>query len=109
MYLVLFDIDGTLLSAAGSGKRAIYRALRESFGSTGPDDYWFDGKTDRQIVRELMRSDGHDDAVIDARMEAVITRYLECLRDELEGGARRPQLHPGVPELLDTLEPRPDV
>src|SRR5579871_1176319 len=109
MHLVLFDIDGTLLTAAGSGRRAIHRALREVFGSVGPDDYWFDGKTDRQIVRDLMRSDGHADDAIDAKMDAVLTRYLECLHDELRDPTRPPRVHAGVPELLDRLDERDDV
>jgi phosphoglycolate phosphatase len=109
MHLVLFDIDGTLLTAGGSGRRAIHRALREAFGSTGPDDYWFDGKTDRQIVRDLMRSDGHDDAVIDASMDVVLSRYLECLHEELRDPERPPRLCAGVSDLLDSLEARSDV
>jgi phosphoglycolate phosphatase len=107
--LVLFDIDGTLLSAAGSGRRAIHAALRETFGSIGPADYWFDGKTDRQIVRDLMRADGHGDEMIDGRMDEVLTRYVERLRHELRDPVRRPHLYPGVPELLNALGARPDV
>jgi phosphoglycolate phosphatase len=109
MHLVLFDIDGTLLSAGGAGRRAVHIALREVFGSTGPDDYWFDGKTDRQIVRDLMRADGHGDALIDERMEAVLVRYLECLRDEVRDRDHPIRVHPGVRELLDALEARDDV
>jgi phosphoglycolate phosphatase len=63
MKLVLFDIDGTILLTDGAGKRAIHRALREVFGSTGPDDHHFGGKTDPQIVRELMRIEGHEDLI----------------------------------------------
>lgn len=107
--LVLFDIDGTLLSAAGAGRRAIHAALREVFGSTGPDNYWFDGKTDRQIVRDLMRSDGHSDDAIDDRMNAVMDRYLQCLDRELEDPAHPSRLYPGVGELLDALEAREDI
>ena len=74
MKLVLFDIDGTLLWTDGAGRRAIQTALTEIFGGTGPASYWFDGKTDRQIVRDLMRLEGHADAHIDARMEALLDR-----------------------------------
>jgi phosphoglycolate phosphatase len=109
MHLVLFDIDGTLLSAGGAGRRAIHTALREVFGSTGPGDYWFDGKTDRQIVRDLMRADGHTDPVIDARMDAVLLRYLECLRAEVRDPDHPMQVHAGVRELLDALEARDDI
>lgn len=109
MKLVLFDIDGTLLLSDGAGRRAIHRALREVFGATGPTDYFFDGKTDPQIVRELMRLAGHGDAHIDAQMETLLARYLECLHEELRAPGRRPYTLPGVPQLLDALENQPDV
>jgi phosphoglycolate phosphatase-like HAD superfamily hydrolase len=109
MRLVLFDIDGTLLLSDGAGRRAIQRALREVFGSTGPADYHFDGKTDPQIVRELMRLDGHADERIDADMQRLFNRYVQCLGEELDNPAFRPYTLPGVPELLDALERRADV
>ena len=49
--VVLFDIDGTLLASGGVGRRAMEGALHLHFGTIGPDDYRYDGKTDRQIVR----------------------------------------------------------
>jgi phosphoglycolate phosphatase-like HAD superfamily hydrolase len=104
MKLVLFDIDGTLLLSDGAGRRAIYRALREVYGATGPADYYFDGKTDPQIVRELMRLAGHGDEHIDARMELLLTRYVEYLNEELSAPGHKPYTLPGVPELLDELE-----
>lgn len=109
MRLVLFDIDGTLLLSDGAGRRAIQRALREVFGSTGPADYFFDGKTDPQIVRELMQLAGHGDDRIDADMQRLLDRYVECLHEELGDPRYRPYTLPGVPELLDALEARSDV
>jgi phosphoglycolate phosphatase len=107
--LVLFDIDGTILLTDGAGKRAIHRALVEVYGSSGPSDHRFDGKTDPQIVRELMRIDGHADAHIDARMERVFDRYVEYLNEELRAGAADVRVMPGVPELLDALDARGDA
>jgi phosphoglycolate phosphatase len=107
--LVLFDIDGTLVWTDGAGRRAIHRALTEVFGSIGPADYRFDGKTDPQIVRDLMRSVGHHDDHIDARMQAVFDRYVEQLRVELTAPGYRPRVMPGVFALLDALESRTDV
>jgi phosphoglycolate phosphatase len=109
MRLVLFDVDGTLLWTDGAGRRAIHHALVEVFGSTGPPDYRFDGKTDPEIVRDLMRLVGHDDRQIDARMNAVFDRYVERLRLELRAPGYRPRVMPGVFELLDALEARRGV
>lgn len=109
MKLVLFDIDGTLLLSDGAGRRAIHRALREVFGTTGPADYFFDGKTDPQIVRELMRMAGHGDERIDADMQRLLALYLECLHEELGDPQHRPYMLPGVPELLNALEARSEV
>lgn len=109
MKLVLFDIDGTLLLSDGAGRRAIHRALIEVFGTTGPTDYFFDGKTDPQIVRELMRLAGHGDERIDACMRQLLDRYVECLREELADTQHRPYTLPGVPALLDALETRANV
>ena len=107
--LVLFDIDGTLLWSDGAGRRAMQGALTDVFGSAGSPEYRYDGKTDRQIVRELMRAEGHEDAHIDGGMERLVALYLEGLRGELADGTREVRVLPGVPELLDALERRDDV
>lgn len=111
MKLVLFDIDGTIMLSAGAGGRAVRRALTEVFGGSGPEQHRFDGKTDPQIVRELMSIAGHEDAHIEAHMPALFERYLIYLREELEvsaatGGIR---IMPGVFDLLDALDARSDV
>ena len=55
--LVLFDIDGTLLSAGGVSARTFGAAFLEVFGTVGDADrYDYSGKTDPQIVRELMKT-----------------------------------------------------
>ena len=53
--LVLFDIDGTILWSDGAGRRAMQSALTRVFGTAGDPGYRYDGNTDRQIVRDLMR------------------------------------------------------
>lgn len=82
-------------------------ALREVFGSVGPAGYAYDGKTDRQIVRELMRAEGRPDAEIEAGMPRVFARYLAEL--EVEKSAQAIRALPGVEAVLDALEPRDDV
>lgn len=108
MKLVLFDIDGTILWTAGAGRRAMEAALRDSFGTTGPSSYRYDGKTDRQIVRESMREAGFLDADIDARLPAVLDAYLTGLERELSGPEGAVHRYEGVLELLAALEDRRD-
>jgi phosphoglycolate phosphatase-like HAD superfamily hydrolase len=109
MKLVLFDIDGTLLSSEGMGRASMQRALDEVFGSPGNPAYRYDGKTDRQIVREVMRMEGHSDEHIDSRMEKLMDLYLEGLRAGAKSGKFNVQPLAGVPEILDALEARDDV
>jgi phosphoglycolate phosphatase-like HAD superfamily hydrolase len=109
MKLVLFDIDGTILLTSGAGKRAVHRALAEVFGAPGRTEHRFDGKTDPQIVRELMRMEGHADDHIDSRMSRMLDRYVDYLHEELDHPSTAVRLMPGVGELLDALEARPDV
>ena len=106
MKLVLFDIDGTILWSDGAGRRAMTSALTEVFGTAGPTDYRYDGKTDPQIVRDLMRFAGHCDEDIDTRMPRLLASYLAGLSPELANGQCQPRLLPGVPELLDAIESR---
>jgi phosphoglycolate phosphatase-like HAD superfamily hydrolase len=101
--LVLFDIDGTLLSAGGSGKRAFRDALEEVYGTTGPiDEYSFAGRTDPQIARELLAADGLDPTRIEARMDALWEVYLRHFAREV--AAAEVRVLPGVPALVDRVE-----
>jgi phosphoglycolate phosphatase len=101
--LVLFDIDGTLLSSHGAGRRAMETALIESFGSRGSPEYRYDGKTDRQIVRDLMRGAGFPDAIINERMPQVLDAYVAGLQREIAAAHTRVEAFAGVIELLDAL------
>lgn len=101
--LILFDIDGTLLHSHGAGRRAMEAALVRSFGTKGPAAYRYDGKTDRQIVRDLMRSEGFDDASIDARMPQVMESYVAGLEREIAAPNARVEALTGVMQLLDAL------
>ena len=109
MRLVLFDIDGTLLNSEGLGRASMQRALGEIFGSPGNPAYRYDGKTDKQIVHDVMRLEGHSDEHIDGRMDSLILLYLEGLRVGARSGKFNVRPHVGVVELLDALEARKDV
>jgi phosphoglycolate phosphatase len=102
--VVLFDIDGTLLNTDGAGRRAMEHAMFSVFGVRGVDGYRYDGKTDRQIVREQLLQLGHAPTTIDDGMDTVLTRYLERLGDELERSAPAHVVHRGVKPLLASLQ-----
>ena len=107
--LVLFDIDGTILWTGGAARRAVYRALEEVFGTPAPEQHEFDGKTDPQIVRELMQRAGVGVRQIDDRLPDAIARYVELLGAELGDADHTDKIYPGVAPLLDALEARDDV
>jgi phosphoglycolate phosphatase len=104
MRIVLFDIDGTLLRSGGVGRLSMERALTTVFGSPGSTDYHYDGKTDRQIVRDLMRREGFSDDEIDAQMGELLGAYVSGLERELASGNRTVLVLDGVVELLDELD-----
>ncbi len=103
--LVLFDIDGTLLSTGGRAAAAFGDALEEVFGTRGPiDTYRWAGKTDPLIARELLAAAGIDAATVEANLPRLLARYVAILRARLtpEGVT----VLPGVTALLDELEQR---
>lgn len=107
--LILFDIDGTLLTTDGAAKRAFHRALLGVFGTAGPiTTHQFDGKTDPQIARELLSIAGLTDSVIDGGFVAFWPAYLRELANELARPGHRTRRFPGVPELIDALAARSD-
>jgi phosphoglycolate phosphatase-like HAD superfamily hydrolase len=108
--LVLFDIDGTILLTAGAGRRAIVAALTEEVeGTDAFNRVRFDGKTDPQIVAELLEAAGEREPLEPARLDALCRRYVRHLARELEAPTSRTTLMPGVEPLLDRLEARHGV
>lgn len=107
--VVLFDIDGTILWTDGAGRRAVYRALQDVFGAPAPEGHEFDGKTDPQIVHELMRLAGKRADEVEPRLADALARYVELLALELGDADHGDKVYPGVVALLDALDTRDDV
>jgi phosphoglycolate phosphatase-like HAD superfamily hydrolase len=108
--LILFDIDGTLLTTNGAARRAFERALIEVYGTAGPIDALpFDGKTDPQIARELMRAAGFADDEINASLTPLFESYLNGMAAEVVQPGHVTHVYPGVREVLDALRSRKDV
>ena len=99
--LILWDIDGTLLSTGGAGRGALDEAFESLHGvKSAFTRVVFGGATDPGIVAQAFEHAGleHDGAAIDA----VLKSYLPLLRQRLRGDSI--VVHPGVPAILDETE-----
>lgn len=106
--LLLFDVDGTLVLGKRSNRRWFGDALIEVFGAAGDiDGYSFSGKIDPQIVRELLKGAGVEQATIDAGLPRVKEAYLSRLQEHLRPEHLR--LLPHVPKVLERLEIQQEV
>jgi phosphoglycolate phosphatase-like HAD superfamily hydrolase len=106
--LVLFDVDGTLLSTGPAARTTFASALKDVFGTSGDvEGYAFEGRLDPLIVTDLMRAAGVPEARVDALRAAALALYLDRLEAALK--ERAPVLKPGVPALLDALENVPGL
>jgi len=102
--LILFDIDGTLLSAQGAGRRALSRALHTAYGTQGGiASYSFAGKTDLQIVFELMGGAGLPTDRVRERLDDCFEAYARALAEEI-GDGRHVKILPGVADLVARLQ-----
>lgn len=109
MRLYLFDVDGTLLSARGAGRRAIGAALEEVYGTRGAvETYDFHGKTDPQILHDLMTDAGFAEATVRERQPEFFQRYVAHLAREVGDGAQV-ELYPGVAALVGELARHPGI
>ena len=120
MKLVLFDIDGTLVLTGGAGLRAMNRACAELVGHADAlSGIPVAGRTDRIILADVVAR--MDRALDDELLGMLRDRYIAHLREEIlmpgvmptaeylgpRGGIK--SMMPGIRELLDALQQRPDV
>lgn len=101
--MVLFDVDGTLITCGGAGREAMEAAFREVCGRDDVCGFSFGGLTDRLIARRGLSAAGRE--VDDAAIDALLERYLAHLAGALERSERY-AVFAGVVELLDALEGR---
>jgi phosphoglycolate phosphatase len=105
MIVCLFDIDGTLLSSGGAGKAALEAALVEELNVTLTIRVPYAGRTDRAIIRDLLREHGLQEspAVLRKIVDGYLQRLPSCLCSH--NGC----VLPGIQGLLETLRQRDDV
>lgn len=96
--ILLFDIDGTLITTGGAGRRAMLDALGAE-GAPGVGGFSFAGMTDRLIVRRALEEAELEPST--ALVDRILERYLELLALEVaaakEAGYR---VHRGMREAV---------
>jgi phosphoglycolate phosphatase len=109
MYLILFDIDGTLVLTGRAGMRAMNLACHDVVaGDDAMAGVQFAGRTDWSILDDILRKHGKsmDAALLDELRE----RYVQHLKDEIQRpGTGVKDVMPGVRELLEALQAREDT
>ncbi|HEX4566054.1 MAG TPA: HAD hydrolase-like protein [Vicinamibacterales bacterium] len=108
-YLVLFDIDGTLVLTGRAGMRAMNRACEETVGHANAlNGVAVAGRTDWIILHDVMAN--HGLSLDDVHLEELRRLYVTHLADEIVlPGEGVKDVMPGIRELLDRLHGRSDV
>jgi len=109
MYIILFDIDGTLVLTGGAGVRAMNRACEDLVRGDEPmAGVTFAGRTDWSILGDILRNHGH--TLDEILLDELRRRYVTHLAEEIQlPGRGVKDVMPGIRELLDALRLRDDV
>ncbi|MGM0576839.1 MAG: HAD family hydrolase [Myxococcota bacterium] len=99
--IYLFDVDGTLITTGGVGRRALERTIAEVYGREDACDHFsFGGMTDRAIFRGGLTGIG--EPATKEQIDGLIEAYIPILEDEVARAAHY-AVHPGIVEALDAL------
>lgn len=102
--LLLFDIDGTIMTSGGCGEKAMRLAVKDHFGADDDlSSIEIAGRTDTHISRRLHEKYGKDLETPDVFLDHYL-KHLSVLLPQIQG-----RLLPGVQSLLELLKPRADV
>jgi phosphoglycolate phosphatase-like HAD superfamily hydrolase len=100
--LILWDVDGTLLTTDGIAAEAMRAAMRLVVGPSAPMERTsYAGKTDWLIIRESFPSLGGDGVA--ERLHEFIAAYCAGLELQRAALAARSRVFPGVAVLLEAL------
>ena len=98
--VLLFDIDGTLVTTGGAGRRAMRRGFASLHGRPEVLDFPLDGLTDRLIVRRALTTVEVEPS--DEAIDRVLAAYVQVLREEvLLVPEERYRVHVGMREAVE--------
>lgn len=101
--LVLFDIDETMITSDGAGRRAISKVLKDRYDiDPATIKLSMSGKTDPQILTEIMTEAGIEKKEIESSIPSMIEEYLIHLETEIRE-TKNYIVHDGVEEILAAL------
>lgn len=101
MKLLLFDIDGTLISAGGAGTRALNSSFERVLGiKEAFKKFEMAGKTDIQIIKEGLYM--HGVSPNSFLITKLIENYLNFLKLEINNNSKH--LKPGVLEFIQFID-----
>lgn len=108
--VLLFDVDGTLVTTCGAGRRAVERTFEMRYGSKDVLPLSFGGMTDKAIVRNGLLALGKSfdsDAALEREIDATLDAYLGVLAEEIVRAQIR--IHEGMVRAMDMADTRPNV
>lgn len=107
--VLLFDIDGTLVTTGGAGRRAMERAFEQLHGRADAcDSFSMAGMTDYSIVRTGLQFIGAP--VSTEAIEVVLEAYLALLEEEVwRVDDQSYRVYPGMREAVEAARTRSHV
>jgi phosphoglycolate phosphatase len=109
--LVLWDVDGTLVSAGPAAREAFYRAIGSVLGREAADRgrVHMSGKTDPQIALEILATIAVSERDARRHLPAVLRALEENLEQAVDVIRADGRVMPGAEELLRRLDHTPGV
>ncbi len=97
--VLLFDIDGTLITTGGVGRKAIEIAFERRYGRNDACSFPFDGMTDKLIARLGLQAIGVP--ATPGEVDALLADYVEVLREVVAAAdSKSYRLHAGMESAI---------